>query len=234
MNTPITEPKQKLSKIKSYVTEDSTKFSEIFDKNINITIWNRKLNSLISDASEHLLKSNPQLQFSEILEPQNVVESLKDKFGSKEDLTLLYNDISRLVNTFCDLFVLNKAWLRLDAIDHPMCPRFHTDLVVCRLVTTYLGPATQWLPHHLVNRTKLGYGNEGKSDEESGLFKDEDDIEQLEVGNVALLKGEGWKGNEGFGLVHRSPKTKETYHRLYLTIDFEELYNRVFKVNAIK
>ena len=115
-------------------------------------------------------------------------------------------------------------WLRLDGIDHPMCPRFHTDKIKCRLVTTYVGPATQWLPQDLVDRSKLGYGNDGKPDDKSGLFSSVDDIKQLETGHVALLKGESWQGNKGAGIVHRSPHSDSNYRRLYLTIDFVESF----------
>ena len=120
-------------------------------------------------------------------------------------------------------------WLRLDGIDHPMCPRFHTDKLKCRLVTTYVGPATQWIPHQLVNRSKLGYGNEGKPDNESGLFNSENDIKQLDTGHVAFLKGESWKGNNGSGLVHRSPHEDKGYKRLYMTIDFLETYINIYR-----
>jgi hypothetical protein len=112
-----------------------------------------------------------------------------------------------------------------------MCPRFHVDKVPCRLVTTYHGIATEWLPHHCVNRSKLGAGNAGKSDEQSGLFQHPNNIHQLHQGEVALLKGESWEGNEGAGLVHRSPSMPVTQNsalkntfserRLLLTLDFK-------------
>lgn len=101
-----------------------------------------------------------------------------------------------------------------------MCPRFHVDKIPCRLVTTYQGVATQWLNHSDVNRSKLGTGNLGKPDEESGLFKSLNNINQLKQGDVALLKGEYWDENEGAGLVHRSPPVAENEQRLLLTLDF--------------
>jgi len=100
-----------------------------------------------------------------------------------------------------------------------MCPKFHVDRVPCRLVTTYSGTATQWLPHQSVDRTKLGTGSNGKSDEVSGLYH-RNDMRQLSVGDVALLKGESWSGNEGAGLVHRSPGLADGEKRLLLTLDF--------------
>ena len=101
-----------------------------------------------------------------------------------------------------------------------MCPRFHVDRVPCRLVTTYAGKATQWLAHDRVDRSKLGPGSEGKPDAESGLYTNVEDIQQLQQGDVALLKGECWEGNEGAGLVHRSPQLTAGTGRLLLTLDF--------------
>ena len=79
-----------------------------------------------------------------------------------------------------------------------------------------------------MDRSKLGYGNDGKPDDESGLFSSVDDIKQLETGHVALLKGESWQGNEGSGIVHRSPHSDSNYRRLYLTIDFVESFINIF------
>ena len=129
---------------------------------------------------------------------------------------------------FCNQFGIDSVWLRIDSIDKPMCPRFHVDNVKCRLVTTYSGPGTQWLPNESVDRSKLGHGNQGLPDEKSGLILDKMDIEQLDVGHIALLKGEAWRNNDGFGLVHRSPHVEGNYKRLYVTIDFGELHTDIF------
>ena len=65
-----------------------------------------------------------------------------------------------------------------------------------------------------------GIGNQGKPDEESGIMNSDKDIKYLNQGDVALLKGEAWKGNEGSGLIHRSPTLDSNSRRLLLTIDF--------------
>ena len=64
---------------------------------------------------------------------------------------------------------------------------------------------SQWIPHDVVDRTKLGVVRHNQTDELPGLFQSEAVIENLQSGQVALLKGERWEGNEGAGLVHRSP-----------------------------
>jgi hypothetical protein len=46
-----------------------------------------------------------------------------------------------------------------------------------------------------------------------------EDIQSLSTAAVTLLKGELWKGNEGFGLAHRSP-SPEGVPRLVLALDW--------------
>ena len=213
----------------SYLTSDSSNITEICKDNINISIWKRQLELPLKDKANTLLSQKPHLQFSEVLSPDKVVKILNTELDSDIYMLSLYEDISRLVEMFRNLFDLNEVWLRIDAIDNPMCPRFHTDRVKCRLVTTYAGPGTQWLSNNCVDRMKLGHGNEGLSDEQSGLFRESSQIEQLDIGDVALLKGEAWEGNEGSGIVHRSPHVRGNYKRLYVTIDFVDLYLSIYR-----
>ena len=46
------------------------------------------------------------------------------------------------------------------------------------------------------------------------------EIQQLQSGDVAVLKGELWAGNENAGLVHRSPAVGSGANRLLLSMDF--------------
>jgi len=213
------------------ISNDISKISNIFNREINISIWKRNLNSNILHASEILLLKNSDLQFSELVNKNFSIDFLVDKIGADEKLISFYEDIQYLTKLFCELFDIKDAWLRIDAIDKPMCPRFHADHLKCRLVTTYYGPGTQWLPNNLVNRNKLGHGNNGLADDISGLFSKKSDIENLDVGDIGLLKGEAWVNNEGLGLVHRSPHTDSNYKRLYVTIDFGDLYRSIFNNN---
>ena len=148
------------------------------------------------------------------------VAEVEDALCNYSDATALSNDVAQLVDMFCYLFDLNHAGLRLTTLDRAMCPRFHVDRVPCRLVTTYQGCSTQWLPHQLIDRTKLGTGSNGLPDEHSGLYPNAEDVQQLTAGDVALLKGELWNERENFGLVHRSPTPEPGEKRLLLTLDF--------------
>ncbi len=200
-------------------------FTDIYRDDINIAIWQRQLADSLRLSVTELLAAKPTLQASLSVSPKSAYASVNEALGATATSSALSEDIAELVDMFCCLFDLKRAGLRLTALDRAMCPRFHVDRVPCRLVTTYQGVATEWLPDHLVDRTKLGAGNQGKPDEQSGLFHDIHDIQSLDRGDVALLKGESWEGNEGVGLVHRSPslpidKPQSGERRLLLTLDF--------------
>ena len=151
--------------------------------------------------------------------PQTVLSSISKSLGDTAQQELSEN-IAELVEMLCCLFELKRVGLRLTVLNRAMCPKFHIDRIPCRLVTTYQGIATEWLPHQAVDRQKLGLGSNGKLDSESGLYKTANDIQQLNCGEVALLKGELWEGNENAGLVHRSPALPAGESRLLLTLDF--------------
>ena len=198
----------------------------IYDQNTNIVIWQRDLEQVLTNAVNTLISTNAIKPLELAVSPDDafdkLVTALKPDDNNRDEIKALCEDITLLVEMFCCLFDLKHAGLRLKILDKPMCPRFHVDKIPCRLVTTYQGVATQWLNHSDVNRSKLGTGNLGKPDEESGLIKSLNNINQLTEGDVALLKGEYWDENEGAGLVHRSPPLAGTNSapRLLLTLDF--------------
>ena len=194
--------------------------ADIYQENTNIVVWKRSLTDKLLEASNIVLSTNPDLEISLVVSPQDTVSVLQGRLNSSKMIMILIEDIHRLVNMFCDLFDLKRVGLRLTSLKHAMCPRFHVDNVPCRLITTYQGIATEWLSHSDADRSKLGIGNEGKPDSQSGIYQDESDVQQLSQGDVALLKGEAWLGNEGKGLIHRSPQLYDQASRLILTIDF--------------
>jgi hypothetical protein len=129
-------------------------------------------------------------------------------------------DVEYLVGLFRDLFEADDLGLRLRTLDKAMCPRFHVDRVPVRLICTYGGLGTEWLPEAAVNRDKLGPAACGQADEDSGLLLDPGAIRAMPAFAIGLLKGELWDGNQGRGAVHRSPRPTPRYpRRLLLTLD---------------
>ena len=211
------EPKEK-----GYFKEGNNldTLGDIYQENTNMVIWKRELDNAIQKAANVIIDTNPSLEISRVVSPDDTYAEIRNALGLSENASIISKDVANLVGMFCTLFDLKQVGLRLAVLDRAMCPRFHVDRVPCRLLTTYLGVATEWLPHHNADRSKLGIGNQGKPDEESGIMNSNKDIKYLNQGDVALLKGEAWEGNEGAGLIHRSPKLNSNSQRLLLTIDF--------------
>jgi len=194
--------------------------TNIYNDSYNMVIWQRSLSTNFQRAIDSFIKSNTTLQFDKQVSPQNILSEMYQALNGYNCMLELSEDIAELVDIFCHLFDLTHARLSLITLDRTMCPRFHVDRVPCRLITSYAGNATEWLPNSTVDRTKLGTGNKGLPDELSGIYQSTKDIQRLNNGDVALMKGNIWEGNEKNGLVHRSPPVKSGETRLLLTLDF--------------
>ncbi|MCC5797554.1 MAG: DUF1826 domain-containing protein [Methylophaga sp.] len=196
--------------------------TRIYDAEVNLAVWNRRPERQVIDYAELLCQQSVALQIRSIVEPASAMEFLIEELPDKPGRLNFVKDVAGLAEMFADLFELERVGIRLSIIDNTMCPRFHTDHLPCRLVTSYAGAATQWLPEVTVDRSKLGAGAAGLPDHQSGIYRDSDMIQQLNTSDVALLKGEGWQGNSGYGIVHRSPAINVDEKRLLLTLDFAE------------
>ncbi|WP_394203060.1 DUF1826 domain-containing protein [Shewanella waksmanii] len=193
--------------------------TDIYQDKINIALWQRSFSDDMAAAITEFVAGNPRFSKSMTVSADSVYQLLDEATDGSAPESLLA-DITELVDMFCCLFELNQVGLRIAVIEGVMCPRFHVDKVPCRLVTTYHGVATEWLPNHAVDRSKLGHGSNGLADAESGLYGADCQIEQLSYGDVALLKGQSWLGNEDTALVHRSPINTAGGARLLMTLDF--------------
>ncbi|KAB0304008.1 DUF1826 domain-containing protein [Vibrio fortis] len=195
-----------------------TVLTDIYQDNLNMVVWERAFSEELTQAIEEFVTNNPDFSKSVNVSSESAYQELQN---SLDDLPpALVQNIAELVDMFCCLFDLKDAGVRLATLNSAMCPRFHVDRVPCRLVTTFHGTATQWLPNHVLDRSKLGHGSNGQPGHLSGLYQDESDVQQLSCGDVALLKGGAWIGNEETALVHRSPMVPAQENRLLLTVDF--------------
>lgn len=216
-----------LSTLKKPVAFDScsweqnpTVLAEIYQDSTNLCIWQRQLDSTITQYIDTLLKHVITREIRIIVSSNDVAELILEKFPTYSGSEAFADDVKNLVMMFTDLFGLEYVGIRLSILNKTMCPRFHTDNLPCRLVTTYVGSGTEWLPEYAVDRSKLGAGAKGLPDTISGIYLDSNSIQQLTAGDVALLKGSGWLGNEDQAIVHRSPELAFNEKRLLLTLDF--------------
>ena len=194
--------------------------SEIYKSEVNIVIWRRTLPPALKLEIQNLLFHENFMGSQATIDISESTDYLEEIMRGQPNNLLLRDDIGQLIEMYAYLFDLQTTGVRIKSLSEAMCPRFHVDRVPCRLVSTYHGPATEWLNNDCVDRSKLGHGNKGLPDEKSGLISDINCIQSLTPGDVALLKGELWPNNQGSGLVHRSPNTSNVNKRLLLSLDF--------------
>ena len=191
--------------------------TRILEDDVNLTIWQRQLPVHIGDFSTLLLSLNEPLADALVLEMADEktrpnLTGLASRFNDLEGYESFIADISWLVSAYACLLGAKRIGLRLRALDKAMCPRFHVDHVPVRLITTYAGIGSQWLQEGVMERRQLGQVQAEPARAEL--------IQQINAGEVALLKGEKWQGNEGAGLIHRSPALAPGERRLILTLDW--------------
>ncbi len=113
---------------------------------------------------------------------------------------MLASDVGALALMLAKTLTVRLLRLRLDVSEDVMCPKFHLDNVRARLLCTYRGPGTEYVPENVA--------------EEPGR------IRQVPPGGVAVFRGRQWSCGERTALLHRSPAaTPAGGPRLLLVID---------------
>ncbi len=191
--------------------------AEALQDGVNLAVWQRRLPLHIQDFATALLSLNEPLSESLVLEVEGGdaepdLRGLVSGYTDVQGHAGFIADVSWLVSAYACLLGAERVGVRLRAMDKAMCPRFHVDHVPMRLITTYAGSGSQWLAERAMDRAHLG-----PRDIE---LPEPAQIRQLHCGDVALLKGERWSGNEGCGLIHRSPPLARDERRLILTLDW--------------
>jgi hypothetical protein len=209
------------SATKTVISNNFADLSRIYEDGVNLCLIERRLPPTIEQFVYQALQDAGSIEISQPIDPIKFdFGRLWPKAAQLPGYQDWLADVEMLVSAFCELFDCREAGLRLRTLENAMCPRFHIDRVPARMICSYGGIGTEWLPEYALNRRKLGIGGCGLPDAESGLITDATAIRQMPAYAVSLMKGENWEGNEGHGLVHRSPKpTAVQPRRLLLTLD---------------
>ncbi len=190
-------------------TEDPQALDHIHTSGTSLVLWRRTLPSFILTWLEALpvaalptgrVRVTPDLTGS-------ALQAMADRAETPQaaECGWLLADIEILVAAFARVSRSPQVDLRLEAISHDACWRFHRDFVPYRLVTTYRGPGTQWV---------------GPDDSDAALRDQKayaGALQTLPAGHVALFKGA--LSADG-GVVHRSPPmTASGKTRLFLCLN---------------
>lgn len=187
--------------------------SEILHDGVNLAVWQRRLPAQLEDFAVLVTRLNQPMNDERQIEVNEhdrpVLAGLLREASDLHGYESFVADVEWLVAAFTCLLGARRVGLRLRVLEGAMCPRFHVDHVPLRLLTTYTGPGSEWLAQGMIDPKTL-------KDADLPV----DNVQRLLSGEVALLKGEKWIGNEGAGLVHRSPPSSKGEKRLLLSLDW--------------
>lgn len=190
---------------------------DIHIKSKNIAIYQRDTTSLNQELGQ-LDRQSIECRAKGTLE--EIYATLNTYFETKLPAsTLLLEDIAHLLEMFKNVTKASSFRLLLATIDNNMCRRFHTDVNDVRLLCTYIGQGTLWLPNEAVNQKALM--TRGSNEE---IVKDEQLIQQVQTGDVTILKGALYP--DANPILHRSPSIESSgEQRLLLRIDTNDAIN---------
>jgi hypothetical protein len=189
--------------------------AEILATEVNLAVYERQLSVEVEQFVMSLLALGQPLaeslsiDWDEDVAPAAVLR-LACGYQHLPGHAVFLADINWLLGAYACLLGAKRIGLRLRILEQAMCPRFHVDHVPVRLITSYAGAGSQWLREDAMLRASLANAAPQQAVQ----------IEQIAVGAVALVKGEKWLGNQGRGLIHRSPPLPANARRLLLTLDW--------------
>lgn len=196
----------------TYMSYHHDIFTHFFSEHINVCGWQRKLSEYVYAYST--LLAEHQIEVVREISPEEVFSELNSLLPDSQYKHAFLEDVHLLSDMICCIFDCKSAGLRLITLDHAMCPKFHTDKISGRLICTYMGKGTQWLPH--TTNGGLESLNEIKALRQ---MEEQHTILSAKQGDVLLLKGDAWPKNEGRGAIHRSPPNSLIQRRVLLTLD---------------
>lgn len=172
---------------------------------VNAAVWRRQLGPALGGRLEPLLRG-VGVAFDGLVSARGpAVERLVAALPASPSRAALADDLRDLIGRFAALCGAPRVHAHLEAVEDDGCRKFHVDYVALRLLTTYVGPGTEWLAEDAVDRTALAPSDAPPDAANAAVIRHPALVRRARAGDVLVLKGEAWPGNAGRGAVHRSP-----------------------------
>lgn len=182
------------------LSEKPDLFERINDPAVELLIWRRSLPSdlalwLIDLPAERLPKGRLLVREKDL--PAALMDLIAQSPLPEGRLRSAFlEDLQMLARLFLRTMAAETLDLRLDAVSHDACWKFHRDSLDARLLTTYRGPGTEWVPPC--------HSADALAQQRAYLGP----LLGLPRHGVGLFKGS--QAGQARGIVHRSPPIAET------------------------
>lgn len=201
------EPRLRDSGSSFRVGLDAGVFDELRQAAVTLSVWRRQLPA---DIRRGLALSVRRVEtaFDDVVAPDSYeLDSVFRGWPSDAARQWLMRDVARLVRSFAARANSRRVRLRFGPIRDDRCRKFHVDYTRLRLITTYVGPATQWIADEDVQRSALADPPACPNEANRLILRAGGSVRQARAGDVLLMKGELSRSP---GLVHRSPPVAST------------------------
>ena len=200
--------------------------AEIVRPGVSICLWEREPPREVAQFLANYVKSQASLELDFVLKPEDLAATssvIAKIFGnSPTDLVLQdwLNDIDFLVKQFREIAACSPVRVRLLRVIDTACSVFHVDHLSLRLLCTYHGAGTQWVPASEAQAAQLGLRGRSIKQANEAIVPNPGSIRSLSPWHVALIKGSGFAGDPESALIHRShPQCCADHARIRLVID---------------
>ncbi len=185
--------------------------TRIYDADVKLCIYKRAISVDVKEYAVFLQNALHKFQLTQAVHLHELNDVLCAALPQHAYRQSFIKDVYWVAEMYACLFDPRQIGFRLCVLNKAMCPRFHTDKVPCRLITTYTGKGTEWLDCT---------ADRPDSPETFNQIPDSaDSVQRLNAGDIALLKGDRWTGIDDSGVLHRSPDPDKDEMRLLLSLD---------------
>ncbi len=188
------------------VARDPSVLAAIRTRGLHFAIWRRRLAPDLTRALEQWAE-RASLHVDTMVGGGHPLCTSVPELATLPSSAWMAADITQLLARFQALAGAGDVRLTLAIQRTDACRKFHADFVRLRLITTYLGPGTEWVPTHAVRREVLATPPACPREANRKIVRDGRAIRHAQAGDVLLLKGERYEGD--LGAVHRSPPIVE-------------------------
>lgn len=241
IGVPVEEDKPKREKVDEHESiafvNNLSDLKQITSDAVQLAVWRQEhIPSFINTLSNPSLKEADLPRFQGLIDSSSAKGEIASLLKShiytpyklrsqtttsltEQDIDELVTHIEQLVRVFADIAKPHQhcehchdIHVKLEVTNDDGCKFWHQDSVPYRLIATYRGPCTEYVPPTLSESTlkRRQYNNK------HSLF--------LEQRDVALFKGRGHDDPNQLvgqpGIVHRSPRNKG--HRVVLVLDIPQ------------
>lgn len=202
------------------IVDKPAALARIRDDNVQLAVWRRAcIPKFIATLSDPAIAPSDLPNFEMVVAPSGASAAVRRKLRSQDGLALtdgdvdeLAGEVDQLVRVFAKLTKSKDVFVKLERLDDNGCSFWHQDSVSFRLVATYRGPCTEWVPPDASNKTLRR------------KRLDSEEAQSLCHHDVALFKGRGASDPDALlgcpGIVHRSPRIAGSgVHRVVLVLD---------------